>query len=97
MQLGCSFCGHFSAIPHVNERQTMITVYTVKYHKATDTLGARLTVTLLDNKKTYKVPYSYGAQNAEKFAIHSTFGEDTAQLECVGRLNETTSLYAVNH
>jgi hypothetical protein len=75
----------------------MINAYKVKYHPATDNGGAKLTVTRIDDKKTYRVGYDYGAASAERIAIHKTFGEDTARLEYIGELSSGTHLYAVQH
>lgn len=75
----------------------MITAYKVKYHPATDNAGARFTVTRLDDKKTYRTGYNYGAISAERYAVHEAFGADAGRLECVGRLDRVTSIYAITH
>jgi hypothetical protein len=74
----------------------MITLYSVKYHQATDNKSARFTVTRLYDKKTLRLPYNYGATNAEKDAIKTAFWEDVSKLEYVGRPNKTTSYFAIN-
>ncbi len=75
----------------------MITVYKVKYHPATVNTGARFTVTRMDDKRTYRTAYNYGALRAECHAIHEAFGEDTARLEFAGRMSKDAALYAVSH
>lgn len=74
----------------------MITLYSVKYHQATDTKSARFTVTRVYDKKTLRLPYNYGAANAEKDAVKIAFGEDAAKLEYVGRLDKATSYFAIS-
>jgi len=75
----------------------MINVYKVKYHPATDTKGARFSVTRIDDQKTYWSAYDYGVSSAERIAVHNTFGEDTARLEYVGEMAKNTKLYAIHH
>ncbi len=54
----------------------MINAYRLKYIPATDTKGARFSVTRIDDGKGYKVSYDYDANNPLKQAIHDAFGED---------------------
>jgi hypothetical protein len=77
----------------------MINAYRLKYIPATDTKGARFSVTRIDDSKGYKVSYDYGANNPLKQAIHDAFGEDVSKIEYVGDLNASglEKLYAVSH
>ena len=77
----------------------MINAYRVKYIPATDTKGARFSVTRIDDGKGYKVSYDYGANNPLKHAIHDAFGEDVSRIEYIGDLNASgmEKLYAVSH
>jgi len=77
----------------------MINAYRVKYIPATDTKGARYSVTRIDDGKGYKVSHDYEANNPLKHAIHDAFGEDVSRIEYIGDLNASgmEKLYAVSH
>ena len=77
----------------------MINAYRVKYISATDTKGARYSVTRIDDGKSYKVSHDYGANHPLKHAIHDAFGEDVSRIEYIGDLNASgmEKLYAVSH
>jgi hypothetical protein len=75
----------------------MIHAYRIKYLPATNTNGARFSVTRINDAKNRRVSYDYEANNTFKQAVHEAFGEDVNRMEFIGDLNASEKIYAVTH
>lgn len=75
----------------------MIYVYKIKHIPATNTKGARVKVTRMDDKVSRIIPFLPDTDNVVTKTIQWTFGENADSLQFVCRLNETESLYAIQH
>ena len=77
----------------------MINVYRVKYKPATNTKGAYLVVTRIDDHKSHHMSYDYGSSQPMKQAISLAFSEPLHCLEFVGSsdTNKNESFYAIQH
>jgi len=71
----------------------MFHAYIVRYMPATDTKGARLSVTCGDTGARKTVSYDYGADNPMRAALASTFGVTSA--EYVGKAAPNASIYII--
>ena len=75
----------------------MITIYTVKYCEATNTRGARLVVTRINDAKRKTVAWNFGVNSATRYAIHEGFGEDVSNVEYVANQSANVGVFAVQH
>ncbi len=76
----------------------MIYVYKIKHIPATDTKGARVKVTRLNDQESRTIPFMHDAEDVVRKTIKWTFGEEKAeQLQLICHLNAAESLYAIHH